>query len=180
MNESEQQASEVMQETAQNLSTWSLYVDGSSNRKKVETCLLFFSLEGARIHGILQFSFKATNNEAEYETLLAGLRLAKEMGATAISIHSDSMLIVNQILGEYQAKEENMISYLKKAKAALELFKHFTITQIPRDSNFVVDALARIASSLDSDTLESIPVRFIETFSISPIEQPMNVTKSDS
>lgn len=90
------------------------------------------------------------------------------------------MLVVNQILGEYQAKEDNMISYLKKAKVALEPFKHFTITQIPRDSNSVADALARIASSLDLDTPESIPIWFIETPSISPIKQAMNVTESDS
>ena len=102
------------------------------------------------------------------------------MGATMISVHSDSMLVVNQILGEYQAKEDNMINYLKKAKAAIEPFKHFAITQIPRENNSVANALARIASSLDSDAPENIPIRFIKIPSISPIEQAVNVTGSDS
>ncbi|XP_031271118.1 uncharacterized protein LOC116129528 [Pistacia vera] len=132
--------------------------DGSSSRKRAGAGLLLLSPERARIHGILRSGFKATNNEAEYEALLVGLRLAREMGATAISVYSNSMLVINQILEEYQTKEDNMINYLKKAKAALEPFKHFAITQIPRENNSVADALARIASSLDLDAPESIPV----------------------
>ena len=70
---SEQQSSEVGQETIRNLSTWNLYVDGSSNRKRAGAGLLLVSPEGIRIHGILRFGFKATNNESEYEALLVGL-----------------------------------------------------------------------------------------------------------
>ncbi|XP_031252577.1 uncharacterized protein LOC116110509, partial [Pistacia vera] len=148
--------------------------------KRAGAGLFLSSPGGTHIHGILQFGFKVTNNEVEYEALLAKLRLAREMGSTAISIHSDSMLVVNQILGEYQAKEENMISYLKKPKVVLEPFKQFMITQIPRDNIYVVDALAKITLSLDSDAPKSILVRFIEALSINLPKQAVNFTESVS
>ncbi|KAL6279205.1 hypothetical protein ACE6H2_016086 [Prunus campanulata] len=52
----------------------------------------------------IRFQFQASNNEAEYEALLAGLRLAKEIGAQQLRICSDSQLVVNQILTEFEAK----------------------------------------------------------------------------
>ena len=52
----------------------------------------------------LRFGFSATNNEAEYEALLAGLRLAKEVQAESLSIFSDSQQAINQIQGKYQTK----------------------------------------------------------------------------
>ena len=62
----------------------------------------------------LRFGFKASNNEAEYEALIAGLELAKEMKVESLDIFSDSQLVVCQI-NEYQAREEKMVAYLRKA-----------------------------------------------------------------
>nr|KYP36968.1 Retrovirus-related Pol polyprotein from transposon opus [Cajanus cajan] len=53
----------------------------------------------------LKFGFKVTNNQAEYEALLAGLRLARDLGARKVSCNSDSKLMVEQLSGTYQAKE---------------------------------------------------------------------------
>ena len=52
--------------------------------------------------------FSATNNEAEYEGILTGLRLGKALGATNLLIQNDSKLVVGQIKGDYEAKEERM------------------------------------------------------------------------
>ena len=73
-----------------------------------------------------------------------------------------------------------MIRYLKEAKTAIGSFKHFEITQIPRDNNSITDALAKIASSLDSEAPDNIPVRFMDTPTISSTEQAVNVTQPDS
>jgi len=92
--------------------TWELYVDGSSSKYRVGAGagILLISPEGHKIPYALRFSFKTTNNEAEYETLLAGLRLAKELKAKRLAVFSDSQLIVCQIRGEYQTNDPKMIA----------------------------------------------------------------------
>ena len=60
------------------------------------------------MHYALRFSFKASNNEAKYEALIAGLNLAKEMKAESLEIYSDSQLAFCQVTDEYQARGEKM------------------------------------------------------------------------
>ena len=64
----------------------------------------------------VQLKFPATNNEAEYEGILTRLRLGKALGAKKLLIQSDSKLVIGQIRGEYEAKEERMQKYLKLTK----------------------------------------------------------------
>ena len=52
-----------------------------------------------------RFAFKASNNQAEYEVLIAGILLAKEMGARVLMAKSDSLLVTRQVTGEFQAKD---------------------------------------------------------------------------
>ncbi|KAM2402807.1 hypothetical protein ACFX1X_030639 [Malus domestica] len=66
--------------------------------------------------------FKASNNEAEYEALLAGLRMAKDLAVKKLVIHSDSQLITSQATGEYMAKHPRMAQYLEKVRQQLEAF----------------------------------------------------------
>ena len=78
------------------LPTWKLYVDGSSNEGGYGACLILISSEEHRVHCALRFGFKASNNEAEYEALITGLRLAKEL-----DIYNDSQLVICQVTNEY-------------------------------------------------------------------------------
>nr|GEU37723.1 ribonuclease H-like domain-containing protein [Tanacetum cinerariifolium] len=75
--------------------------------------------------------FKATNNEAEYEALIAGLRIAEEMGVKNLQENVDSRLVPNQVNGTYIAKEANMIRYLEKVRTLTNGFKMFSIKQVP-------------------------------------------------
>ena len=75
--------------------------------------------ERHQFHCAIRFDFTASNNEAEYEALLAGLRLAKDMNIKVLDIYSDSQLVVNQVLGEYQARGLKMVAYLNKTKDLL-------------------------------------------------------------
>ena len=61
----------------------------------------------------MKFGFEARNNEAEYEALIAGIRLAKDIGAEKLEVFSDSMLVVQQLNGQYEAKGEGMVQYLQ-------------------------------------------------------------------
>ncbi|GJT53231.1 reverse transcriptase domain-containing protein [Tanacetum coccineum] len=84
---------------------------------------------------------------AEYEALIAGLRIAAQMGVRNIQVSVDSKLVANQVLGTYGAKEENMITYLEKVKSLVNGFANFSISQIPRSKNKKADALSQIAST---------------------------------
>ena len=68
---------------------WGLYVDGSFNKGGSGAGLILVSPEGHQMHCALRFRFKASNNEAEYEALIAGLNLAKEMKGKSLEIYSD-------------------------------------------------------------------------------------------
>ncbi|KAI5323200.1 hypothetical protein L3X38_032272 [Prunus dulcis] len=76
---------------------WTLYVDGSPNAQGCGVGLVLISPDKVVLEYAIRFKFQASNNVAEYEALLAGLRLAKEMGAKQIQIFSDSQLVVHQV-----------------------------------------------------------------------------------
>ena len=94
-------------------------VDGSSNENGSGAGIILISPEGHRFHCAIRFDFTASNNEVEYEALLAGLRLAKDMSIKVLDIYSDSQLVVNQVLGEYQARGLKMVAYLNKTRDLL-------------------------------------------------------------
>ena len=85
------------------------------------------SSTGEKISYARRLEFLTFNNEAEYEALLAGLCLAKEIRVEKLKIYSDSQLVVNQVNGDYQAKGENMAAYLKITGGHLKAFKWFKI-----------------------------------------------------
>ncbi|GJS76645.1 reverse transcriptase domain-containing protein [Tanacetum coccineum] len=95
----------------------------------------------------LRFRFNATNNEAEYEALIAGLRIARQMGVQNLQANVDSKLVANQVNGVYVAKESSMIKYLEKVKNLASTFQEFSIKQVPRGENKKADALSKIAST---------------------------------
>ncbi|KAL5539172.1 hypothetical protein UlMin_044785 [Ulmus minor] len=100
-------------------SQWKLYVDGSSTETSSGAGIILVSPDGVKLSCAVRFKFKATNNQAEYEALLSGLRLAKEVSARHLTIYSDSQLIVSQVNSEFQAKGDKMASYLEKIQVSL-------------------------------------------------------------
>lgn len=61
-----------------------------------------------------RLGFPTFNNEVEYEALLAGLRMSKQVGEDRVQLYCDSRLVVSQIMGKFKAKDHKMISYLKE------------------------------------------------------------------
>ena len=74
------------------------------------------SPEKVVIEKFLRLDFSATNNEAEYETLLEGMTMVQRMGGKSIRLFSDSRLVVGQVRGEFEAKDERMQGYLSQVK----------------------------------------------------------------
>ncbi|XP_020426600.1 uncharacterized protein LOC109950865 [Prunus persica] len=127
---------------------WTLYVDDSSNAQGYGADLVLISPDKVVLEYALHFKFHTSNNEAEYEALLAGLRLAKEMGAREIQIFSDSQLVVHQVNQDFMAKDASMTAYLQHTQHLLATFDAYLISQVPRSENSHADALARLASAL--------------------------------
>ena len=69
--------------------------------------------KGVLIEQPLRFTFKASNNQAEYEVLIVGMLLAKEMRAIRLLVKSDSALVAGQVKGEFQARDPQLAKYLE-------------------------------------------------------------------
>jgi len=102
---------------------------------------------GLLIKQALRFTFKESNNQAEYEALIAGMLLAKEMGAWSLLAKSDSQLITGQVTGEYQAKDPQMAAYLGYVQVLKGEFVAFELVHVPREQNARADLLAKLANS---------------------------------
>ncbi|GJV23267.1 reverse transcriptase domain-containing protein [Tanacetum coccineum] len=126
---------------------WVLFTDGSSCIDGSGASLIIMNPEGMEFTYALRFRFNATNNEAEYEALIAGLRIAGQMGVQNLQANVDSKLVANQVNGVYIAKESSMIKYLEKVKNLASTFKEFSIKQVPRGENKKAYALSKIAST---------------------------------
>ncbi|KAI5335078.1 hypothetical protein L3X38_025211 [Prunus dulcis] len=140
---------------------WTLFVDGSSNAQGCGAGLVLISPDKVTLEYALRFNFQASNNEAEYEALLAGLRLAKEMDARQIQIFSNSQLVVHQVNQDFTAKDASMTAYLQHARHLLATFHAHSIRQVPRSENSHADALARLASALEQGTGRHIHIEFL-------------------
>ena len=86
----------------------------------------------------VQLKFLATNNEVEYEEILTGLRLGKAFEAKNLLVQNDSKLVIGQIKGEYEAKEERMQKYLRLIKHLTQEFDTVEYVQILRSQNMWV------------------------------------------
>ncbi|XP_035830036.1 uncharacterized protein LOC110906998 [Helianthus annuus] len=126
---------------------WMLYTDGASNEDGAGAGLRLVSPDKNEFTYAIRLDFKSTNNEAEYEAFLAGLRLAIKMGVRHIEAHVDSMLVAGQINGQYEAKGDIMALYLNQAKTLLQTFYSYKVHHINRSENKPADALSKLAST---------------------------------
>ncbi len=88
---------------------------------------------------------KATNNEAEYSGLIIGLKKAIELNIKEINVEGDSLLVIKQMLGEYNVKSENLFKLYNEAKECQKQFKNITFTHIYRINNKRADQLSNMA-----------------------------------
>ena len=133
------------------LPTWEVYVDGVSNQKGSGVGLVLMSPEKVVIEKSLRLDFSATNNETEYEALLEGMAMIQRMGGKSIKLFSNSRLVVGQVKGEFEAKDERMQGYLSQVKCLQLKFDSFDLLHVPRSGNADADSLAMLATSSAQD-----------------------------
>ena len=115
--------------------------------------LVLISLERITIEKLLRLGFLATNNEAEYEALLEGMSMVQKLGGKAVNMFSDSRLVIGQVNGELEARDERMQGYLSQVKHLQSHFDSFNLLHIPRSRNAYANSLATLATS----TTQSLP-----------------------
>ncbi|KAL0352285.1 UNVERIFIED_CONTAM: hypothetical protein Scaly_1617200 [Sesamum calycinum] len=106
-------------------------LDGSFTFTGSGARVVLTSLEGDELEYALRFDFNASNNEVEYETLIAGIRMALDAGAKSLITYSDSQLVINQVKCKYEVKEEKIREYLQEINELTNRLKNFQLHQIP-------------------------------------------------
>ena len=95
---------------------WSIYTDGSSNRQVGGANIVLHSLEGDEIECMVCLDFPTTNNETEYEALVARLELTKAAWAISVVVYCDSQVVTSQVNSDYECKGERMKKYLEQVR----------------------------------------------------------------
>ncbi|KAK1625910.1 hypothetical protein QYE76_000225 [Lolium multiflorum] len=126
---------------------WKMHFDGSKLKEGLGAGVVLTSPKGDHLRYVLQVHFRASNNVAEYEALIHGLKVAKEIGALRIICYGDSDLVVQQCSGDWDAKDANMASYRFHVQKIAGFFEGCEFHHVPRAENEAADALSKLGSS---------------------------------
>ncbi|RYR57283.1 hypothetical protein Ahy_A05g023007 [Arachis hypogaea] len=152
---------------------WILYVDGSSNHEGCGAGIRLEADDGFILEHSIHLAFKASNNQSEYEALLAGLRLCLDLQISTIKVYCDSLLVVQQVNDLFQVKDPLLSKYLLLVKKFSKKFLKFEIEHIPREQNQRADLLSKLGSTqstlttLQQFTISSPTVTLINMLSVS-------------
>ncbi|KAH9688200.1 Ribonuclease H [Citrus sinensis] len=151
---------------------WQVSVDGSSGERGSGAGIVLEGPEGEEISYAIKLEFAATNNQAEYEALIAGLELAMAVKADRVKIRTDSQLVANHVSERFQPRDDKMEQYLKIVRQMMGKFETVEVIQIPRGQNSRADILARMAAVADPKMPKSVP---LEVKSSPSIDQNLGV-----
>nr|CAE05102.2 OSJNBa0009K15.22 [Oryza sativa Japonica Group] len=126
---------------------WVMQFDGSLSLQGAGAGVTLTSPSGDVLKYLVRLDFRATNNTAEYEGLLAGLRVAAGLGIRRLLVLGDSQLVVNQVSKEYQCSDPQMDAYVRQVRRMERHFDGIELRHVPRRDNAVADELSRLASS---------------------------------
>jgi ribonuclease HI len=125
---------------------WTMYFDGSLMKTGAGAGLLFNSPLGKHVCYIIRLHFPASNNVAEYEALVNGLRIAVELGVRRLDARGDSQLIIDQVMKNSHCRDWKMEAYCDEVRRLEDKFYGMELNHVARRYNETVDELAKIAS----------------------------------
>jgi ribonuclease HI len=170
---------DVMTVDEDNQGRWKLYFDGAANAVGSGIGAVLVSPKGQQTPIAVKLGFDCTNNMTEYEACIVGLQAALEFGAYELEVFGDSLLIVSQTNGEWQARDPKLIPYQRYISRLVPKFKYVTFTYTPRAHNHFADALATLASLIKLAEGDDVRPLRIETRDIPAycvcVEECMNV-----
>jgi ribonuclease HI len=128
------------------ITPWALFFDGSSCGKGDGVGILLISPRGEMFEFAIPIQPTVTNNQAEYEALLRGLQYLKEAKAISVEISGDSELVIEQLNGQYECRNDILRNYYEECKENLKSFQLVILQHIPRENNEEGNRLAQSAS----------------------------------
>jgi ribonuclease HI len=128
------------------ITPWALFFDGSSYGKGGGVGILLISPRGEMFEFAIPIQPTVTNNQAEYEALLRELQYLKEAKAISVEIYGDSKLVIKQLNGQYECKNDISRNYYDECKEILKSFQLVILQHIPREHNEDANKLAQSAS----------------------------------
>src|SRR6266540_3511646 len=123
-----------------------MYFDGSLMVEGAGAGIVLISPTGERLKYVLQIHFPASNNAAEYEALLHGLRIAISLSIRRLAVRGDSELIVNQVQKEYSCMSTKMSAYCQEVRKLEGAFDGLELTHVLWNDNNEADELAKMGS----------------------------------
>ncbi|KAG5236797.1 RNA-directed DNA polymerase (Reverse transcriptase), Ribonuclease [Salix suchowensis] len=135
---------------------WTLYFDGAVNVSGNGVGAVIISPDGKQYPFSTRLQFECTNNTAEYEACIIGLEAALELKVKKLEVFGDSMLIICQVKGEWQTKDEKLKLYQNYLVKLASEFEEIKFTHMSRDKNQFADALATLASMVQIIAKEKI------------------------
>jgi ribonuclease HI len=102
---------------------------------------------GEQVKYVLQIFWKVSNNEAEYEALLHGLRLAASLGIKRLLVYGDSAVVINQVIKSWDRNNENMDAYCLEVRKLENKFYGLEFHHVVRDNNVAADVLSKLGST---------------------------------
>ena len=106
--------------------------------------VLFISPKGEQLKYVLQLLFKATNNTAEYEALIHGLRIAVTLGIKRLLAYGDSEVVIQQVNKDWECTKKKMDAYCREIRKLEAKFYGIEFHHAPRDDNVATDVLSKL------------------------------------
>jgi ribonuclease HI len=151
---------------------WTMYFDGSLKLDGGSAGVLFISLRGEQLKYVLQILWEVSNNEAEYEALLHGLRLAISLGIKRLLVYGDSLLVVQQVNKEWECNNETMDAYVQEVRKLENKFSGLEVHHVIREHNISTDILSKLGS-----TRAQVPARvFVQELKQPSIKSSHQIT----
>ncbi|XP_016667454.2 uncharacterized protein [Gossypium hirsutum] len=145
--------------------SWKLNFDGASNAVGNGVGAILISPNGDHYPFTCKLDFDCTNNMAEYEACIMGIRAAIDREIKVLEVYGDSALVIYQLKGEWETRDSKLISYRKLILELIENFDDITFHYLPRDENQMVDAFATLASMVkvnEQEDMKSIQMSICE------------------
>ncbi|KAL0412323.1 UNVERIFIED_CONTAM: hypothetical protein Sradi_1434000 [Sesamum radiatum] len=158
---------------------WLLHIDGSSTAQGNGADIMLTTPQGDDMEFAIKFEFKVSNNEAEYKVMVLYMRMAQDAGVSHLLAYYDSQLVVRQVNGEDEAKEESMVQNLQQIKELKTSFKSFQLHQISIEENIKTDSLSKLASALKDCKTRRITVQHLPQPRIPLAIQPVSSSNND-
>ncbi|XP_021752865.1 uncharacterized protein LOC110718341 [Chenopodium quinoa] len=132
-------------------SQWTMYFDGASNRRGNGAGVFLIDPYGVHIPFAVKLSFPTTNNMAENEACIYGIKAALAAGAKNLTVYDDSYLIISQTIGAWKVRDERLQMYTEYLQKFIPFFEEIEFKHLPREQNSFTDALANLAVNLTWD-----------------------------